>query len=120
MTALGTRASWGLPLAAASRGSSVGVSRLLARAASLVAEHRPQVCGLSSCGADLLRGLWGPPRPGTEPMSPASGGGFLTTDHQGRPEVCIFNLVLIRCFISIYLQRLGIKYTTSSMGCPWE
>ena len=36
---------------------------------------------LSSCGsrAQLLRGMWGLPRPGLEPVSPALAGGFLTT-----------------------------------------
>ena len=41
--------------------------------ASLVAEHRLQMRRLSNCGswAQLLRGMWDPPRPGLEPVSPA-------------------------------------------------
>ena len=45
-------------------------------AASLVAEHRLQTRRLSSCGsrAQLLRGMWDPPRPGLKPMSSALAG----------------------------------------------
>ena len=41
-------------------------------AASLVAEHRLQTRRLSNCGsrAQLLRGMWDPPRAGLEPVSP--------------------------------------------------
>ena len=41
-------------------------------AASLVVEHRLQMCRLSSCGsrAQLLRGMWDLPRPGPKPVSP--------------------------------------------------
>ena len=50
-------------------------------AASLVAEHRLQTCRLSSCGsrAQLLRGMWDPPRPGLKPVSPALAGRLSTT-----------------------------------------
>ena len=56
-------------------------------AASLVAEHRLQTRRLSSCGswAQLLRGMWDPPRPGLEPMSPALAGRFSTTAPPGKP-----------------------------------
>ena len=56
-------------------------------AASLVAEHRLQTRRLSSCGSrtQLLRGMWDPPRPGPEPMSPALAGGFSTTAPPGKP-----------------------------------
>ena len=55
--------------------------------ASLVAEHRLQTRRLSSCGsrAHLLRGMWDPPRPGLEPVSPASAGGLSTTVPPGKP-----------------------------------
>ena len=55
--------------------------------ASLVAEHRLQMRRLSSCGsrAQLLRGMWNPPRPGLEPMSPALAGRFSTTAPPGKP-----------------------------------
>ena len=42
---------------------------------------------LSSCGAraQLLRGMWNPPGPGLEPVSPVLAGGFLTTAPPGKP-----------------------------------
>ena len=51
--------------------------------ASLVAEHR-----LSNCGsrAQLLHGMWDPPRPGLEPVSPALAGRLSTTAPPGKPR----------------------------------
>ena len=56
-------------------------------AASLVAEHRLQMRRLSNCSsrAQLLRGMWDPPRPGLEPVSPVLAGGFSTTAPPGKP-----------------------------------
>ena len=56
-------------------------ARPLTIAASLVAEHRLQTRRLSNCGsrAHLLHGMWDPPRPGLEPVSPALTGRFSTT-----------------------------------------
>ena len=58
-------------------------------AASLVAEHKLQTRRLSNCGsrAWLLRGMWDPPRPGLEPVSPALAGRFLTTAPSGKPTM---------------------------------
>ena len=69
---------WG-PLFIAVRGP-------LTIAASLV-EHRLQTRRLSSRGsrAQLLRGMWDPPRPGLEPTSPASAGRLSTTAPPGKP-----------------------------------
>ena len=55
--------------------------------ASLVVEHRLQMHRLSSCDsrAQPLRGMWDLPRPGHEPVSPASAGGFSTTVPPGKP-----------------------------------
>ena len=60
--------------------------------ASLVAEHRLQTCRLSSCGsrAQLLRGMWDPPRPGLEPVSPALAGRLSTTAPPGKPYAWAF------------------------------
>ena len=68
------------PLFIASRGPLTVV-------ASLVSEHRLQTCRLSSCGswAQLLRGMWDPPRPGLEPTSPALTGRLSTTAPPGKP-----------------------------------
>ena len=69
----------------------IAVRRPLTIVASLVAEHRLQMHRLSSCGsrAQLLRGMWDLPRPGLEPLSPASAGRFSTTAPPGKP---LFNI----------------------------
>ena len=48
---------------------------------------RLQTHRLSSCGARawLLRGMWDLPRPGLEPVSPASAGRLSTTAPPGKP-----------------------------------
>ena len=60
----------------------------LTTAAPPVAEHRLQTRRLSNCGsrAELLRGMWGLPRPGLEPVSPALAGRFSTTAPPGKPS----------------------------------
>ena len=65
----------------------IAVRGPLTIADSLVAEHRLQMRRLSSCGsrAWLLRGMWDPPRPGLEPVSPALAGRFSTTAPPGKP-----------------------------------
>ena len=63
---------WG-PLFIAARGAS---------------PSRPlQTRRLSDCGsrAQSLRGMWDPPRPGLEPVSPALEGRFPTTAPPGKP-----------------------------------
>ena len=64
----------------------IAVRGPLTIAASLV-EHRLQTRMLSSCGsrAQLLRGMWDPPRPELEPVSPALAGRFSTTAPPGKP-----------------------------------
>ena len=78
----------GLSLVAASGGFSCCGARALGAWASVVVARGLSSCDsqalerrLSSCGtrAQLLRGMWDPPRPGIEPASPALAGGFLTT-----------------------------------------
>ena len=65
----------------------IAVHGPLTVAASPVAEHRLQTRRLSSCGsrAQLLRGMWDPPRPGLEPVSPALAGRLPTTAPPGKP-----------------------------------
>ena len=76
--------------------------------ASLVAEHRLQTRRLSNYGsrAQLLRGMWALPRPGLEPMSPASAGRLSTTAPPGKPYC--------RYFIDVDAdgQRGCLKYHT--------
>ena len=70
----------------------IAVRGPLTVAASLAAEHRLQMRRLSNCGsrAQLLRGMWDLPRPGLEPVSPASAGRFSTTAPPGKPQDCLF------------------------------
>ena len=64
----------------------IAVRRPFTIAASLVAEQRLQTRRLSSCGswAQSLRGMWDPPRPGLEPVSPALAGRLSTTAPPGK------------------------------------
>ena len=57
-------------------------------AACPVAEHRLQTRRPSNCGprAQPLRGMWDPPRPGPEPVSPAPAGRLPTTAPPGKPQ----------------------------------
>ena len=82
--AFSSSGKWG-PLFIAVRGP-------LTIVASPVAEHRLQTRRLSSCGsqAQLLRGIWDPPRPGLEPVSPALAGRLSTTAPPGKPYTSIF------------------------------
>ena len=75
----------------------IAVRGPLTVAGSLVAEHRLQTRRLSNCGsrAQLLRGMWDLPRPGLEPVSPASAGRFSTTASPRKPF-----LSLLKCIIS--------------------
>ena len=60
-------------------------------------------CGLSSCaGASLLRGMCNRPGPGTEPVSPALAGGFLTFGPVGKSQIMIF---LVSCFSLSFIVR---------------
>ena len=64
-------------------------------AASLVAEHRLQTRRLSSRSsrAQLLRGMWDPPRPGLEPVSPALAGRLPTTAPPGKPLISYISML---------------------------
>ena len=75
----------------------IAVHGPLTIAASLVAEHKLQTRRLSSCGsrAQLLRGMWDPPRPGLEPVSPASAGRFSTTAPPGKPPSFSYSHTLL-------------------------
>ena len=81
----------------------IAVCGPLTVAASLVAEHRLQTRRLSSCGAraQLLRGMWDPPRPGLEPVSPALAGGLSTTAPPGKPNKYDFYVDIPKtCFMN--------------------
>ena len=61
-------------------------------AAPPVAGHRLQTRRLSNCGsrAQPLHGMWDPPRPGLEPVSPALAGRLSTTAPPGKPPTTLF------------------------------
>ena len=65
----------------------IAVRGPLTIAASLVAEHRLSTRRLINCGsrAQLLCGMWDPPRPGLKPASPALAGRFSSTAPPGKP-----------------------------------
>ena len=104
--ALSSCGEWG-PLFIAVRGP-------LTVAASLVAEHRLQTRRLSNCGsrAQPLRGMWDPPRPGLEPVSPALAGRLPTTAPPGKP----INDFLIEVWL-IYKCRAVYKAKWLSYIC---
>ena len=99
----------GLSLVAASGGHSSLRCAGLTIGASLVAEHRLQTRRLSSCGsrAQLLHGMWDPPRPGLEPMSPALAGRFSTTAPPGKPRILSIKKkkFLVRFFFNVLTFR---------------
>ena len=66
----------------------IAVRGPLTVAASPVAENKLQTRRLSSCGsrAQPLRGMWDPPGPGHEPVSPALAGRLSTTAPPGKPR----------------------------------
>ena len=87
----------------------------LTAAASLVAEHRLQTRRLSSCGsrAQPLRGMWDPPRPGLEPVSPAPAGRLSTTAPPGKPSC-----VILRMEIIPPPTQISITYHPGHIYCP--
>ena len=91
----------------------IAVRGPLTIAASPVAEHRLRTRRLSSCGsrAQLLRGMWDPPRPGLEPVSPAPAGRLSTTAPPGKPNILsyflkiVFKFLFFGCFGSCCCTR---------------
>ena len=91
-------------------------------AASLVAEHRLQTRRLSNCGsrAQLLRGMWDPPRPGLEPVSPALAGRFSTTTPPGKPQRNFLKEDVIHMYNGVLLSHKKEWYNAicSNMDGP--
>ena len=110
--ALSSCGKWG-PLFIAMRGP-------LTITASPAAEHRLQTRRLSNCGsrAQPLRGMWDPPRPGLEPVSPALAGRFSTTAPPGKPYIdfCSCNSLI---FIVIYYSDYRCSYLFISIYNWW-
>ena len=102
---------WG-PLFIAVRGP-------LTIAAPPVAEHRLQTCRLSSCGsrAQLLHGMWDPPRPGLEPVSPAVAGRFSTTAPPGKPSPFIFKVIIYSLYILPFFKLFSCFFGSFFFSC---
>ena len=89
------------------RGARASLSRLL------VVEHRLQMRRLSSCGsrAQLLRGMWDPPRPGLEPVSPALAGRLSTTVPPGKLSAHFwigwFVFLILSCMSCLYILKIN-------------
>ena len=84
-------------LVVARGGSSPDVAhRLLIVVAALVVKHRLSSCGIRTW---LLQGMWNPPGPGIEPVSPALAGRFLTTEPPGRSSLCFHLYPSISVFL---------------------
>ena len=89
--------------------ASVVVVHWLSSCGSWAVEHR-----LGSCDAraQLLHGMWDPPGPGLEPMSPALAGGLSTTAPPGKPDPILFrklNKVISLEEVEIFIKELPHK-----------
>ena len=87
----------------------IAVRGPLTIAASLVAEHRLQTRRLSNrdSRAQSLRGMWDPPRPGLEPVSPALAGRFSTSAPPGKPPKKL--TFLKKLFIYLWLHWVFVS-----------
>ena len=87
-------------LVVASRGHSssrcVGLSLLWPLLLRSTGSRRAGSVGVGS-RAQLLRGMWDPPGPGLEPMSPAFAGRLSSTAPPGKPQLSILHLVVYIC-----------------------
>ena len=96
----------------------IAVHGPLTIAASPAAEHRLQTRRLSNCGsrAQPLRGMWDPPRPGLEPVSPALAGRFSTTAPPGKPHYCFLIIVTLKSVkLSFIVMLMCISLMTLSV-----
>ena len=98
----------------------IAVHRPLTVAASPVAEHRLQTRRLSNCGsqAQLLRGMWDPPRPGLEPVSPSLAGRLSTTAPPGKPLSSVF--LKRQCTIYVEAERSKVRRGSVAVCCGWS
>ena len=108
----------GLSPVAASGGHSSSRCAGLSLWRPLVAEHRLQTRRLSSRGsrAQLLRGMWDPPRPGLEPVSPALAGRFSTTVPPGKPDTVLKSSKPPGPFLYTLVMSIVLKLTLRGRG----
>ena len=97
----------------------IAVRGPLTVAASLVAERKLQTCRLSSCGsrAHLLCGMWDPPRPGLEPVSPALTGRLPTTAPPGKSREFLISFIMLFIIVCLLFcssrSLLNVSYIFS-------
>ena len=91
-------------------------------------------CGVQSLGhpgfricstwAQLLCSMWGLPRPGIEPVSPALQDRFLTTGPPRKPPVCLFNTIFVfpcspfPTSLTYFRTALFSLWMTAAKGSP--
>ena len=80
---------------------------------------------LSSCGArvQLLRGMWDLPGPGLEPVSPASAGGFLTTEPLGKsiaPFILFLKIYIADVYLKVLLKTDLFSFYSRSCSAAFE
>ena len=97
----------------------IAVRGPLTIAAPPAAGHRLQTRRLSNCGAraQLLRGVWDLPRPGSEPVSPALAGRFSTTAPPGKP--LIFLLLDMSSLCILHKSLSSEIWFASIFSCLW-
>ena len=92
----------------------IAVRRPLTIADSLVAEHR-----LQTRRTQLLRGMWDPPRPGLELVSPALAGRFSTTAPPGKPSVLLFIVIFLHICLFILPNYYDTRFRAiKARSCP--
>ena len=118
--ALSSCGEWG-PLCCGARASHCGGLPCCGARAPVVVAHMLGSCGLqaperrpSSRGAraQLLRGMWDPPRPGLKPVSPALAGGLPTAVPPGKPKSYAV------LFIAVYILVLELSLS-HLLHSPW-
>ena len=90
----------------------------LTAVASPAVEHRlrtRRLCGHGS-RAQPLHSMWDLPRPGHEPMSPASAGGLSTTVPPGKPYTALFFIKLHQVYKPTLTSRLSYLHVLFSAG----
>ena len=100
----------------------IAVRGPLTIAASLVAEHRLQTRRLSNCGsrAQPLRGMWDPPRPGSNPCPPHWQADSQPLHHQGSPFLSFFLFFLPFTLSSVDERLLVLQPGIRAVPLRWE
>ena len=86
----------GLSLVEAGEDSSQAAVFKLLTAVVLLSPSTVSKCmGFSTCSTWAPGGMWNPPRPGIEPMSPALAGGFLSSGPPGNSHAKLLTMMSV-------------------------